>query len=203
MLRPEATALVLLAAGRSSRFDGDKLAAPFLGKPLAFHVVTALERIDFAVRIAVVSNTALDFAAHGYQIAANPDPALGQARSIQIGVALSIAAGVDAVLVALADMPRVTAEQCRRLFDASAGADTLVASSDGVRPMPPALFGRGHFADLMTLDGDQGARVLLQSGRHVVADPQELVDIDTRADLDALRARLGPAATRAATRRSD
>lgn len=188
MLEVEQVALVLLAAGRSRRFaDGDKLAEPFLDKPLAFHVVTALEKLPFLTRIAVVSDTVLDFAARGYRVIENPDPSLGQARSLCHGVKAAEAAGAGGVLVALADMPRVTAAHIYRMFDAAEGAATLVASSDGVRPMPPALFGRDRFADLLALTGDTGARELIRRGRHVVTSPAELVDIDTREDLAALR----------------
>src|SRR5262245_15758633 len=149
MLEPEQVALVLLAAGRSRRFDGDKLSEPFLDKPLAFHVVTALERVPFQLRVAVVSDTALDFAALGYRVVENADPSLGQARSLCHGVEAAQAAGAEAVLVALADMPRVTAAHIHRLFDAADGPATIVASSDGVRPMPPALFGRDLFDGLL------------------------------------------------------
>jgi molybdenum cofactor cytidylyltransferase len=191
MIEAERVALVLLAAGRSRRFDGDKLSEEFLDKPLAYHVVTALEKIPFCARIAVVSDTRLDFAERGYQVVENPDPSLGQARSLCHGVAAAQEAGCDYVLVALADMPRVTAAHVYRLFDAANGPDTIVASSDGVRPMPPALFGSGLFDDLLALDGDEGARTLIKRGRHVVTTPAELVDIDTREDLDDLRALYG------------
>jgi molybdenum cofactor cytidylyltransferase len=188
MLAIEDSALILLAAGRSRRFDdGDKLAAPFLDKPLAYHVTTALEDLPFRLRIAVVSNTRLDFAALGYQVVENPDPSLGQARSLCHGVTAAQQAGATSVLVALADMPRVTGAHIHRLFDASSGADTIVASSDGERPLPPALFGSGHFEELMTLDGDQGGRALIQRGRHVITNAAELVDIDTQEDLAELR----------------
>lgn len=191
MLAPRQTALVLLAAGRSRRFDGDKLVEPFLDKPLAFHVVTALEKIPFLARIAVVSCTNLDFAALGYRVELNADPSLGQARSLCHGVLAAREAGADAVLVALADMPRVTAAHIYRMFDAATGPDTVVASSDGVQPRPPALFGGNLFDHLLDLDGDQGARELIMRGRHVVTSPAELVDIDTRADLAELRALYG------------
>jgi molybdenum cofactor cytidylyltransferase len=214
MLKPDQTALILLAAGRSHRFnDGDKLAEPFLDKPLAYHVVTALERVPFCARIAVVSDTALDFAALGYDVVENPDPSLGQARSLCFGVARAQALGCEAVLVALADMPRVTAAHIRRMMDAADGPATIVASSDGVRPMPPALFGKDMFAQLMKLEGDQGARDLIKRGHHVIAPPAELVDIDTQEDLRELRELYGlrtdglpeqpPALTRAEARRSD
>lgn len=191
MIESEQVALVLLAAGRSRRFDGDKLSEEFLDKPLACHVVTALEKIPFCARIAVVSNTRLDFAERGYDVVENPDPSLGQARSLCHGVAAAREAGCDYVLVALADMPRVTAAHVYRLFDAANGPDTIVASSDGVRPMPPALFGKGMFDELLDLDGDEGARQLIKRGRHVVTTPAELVDIDTRGDLEELRALYG------------
>lgn len=191
MLAPKQTALVLLAAGRSRRFDGDKLIEPFLDKPLAFHVATALEKIPFLARIAVVSCTSLDFAALGYRVELNPDPSRGQARSLCQGVLAAREMGADAVLVALADMPRVTAAHIYRMFDATSGPDTVVASSDGVQPRPPALFGENLFDSLLDLDGDQGARALIMRGRHVVTSPAELVDIDTRADLAELRALYG------------
>lgn len=191
MLTPENTALVLLAAGRSRRFEGDKLSEPFLDKPLAYHVVTALEKIPFLVRIAIVSGTRLDFNERGYRVEENPDPSLGQARSLCHGVTVAREAGAEGVLVALADMPRVTAAHIYRMFDAADGADTVVASSDGVQPRPPALFGSALFDDLLDLQGDEGARQLIRRGHHVVTSPAELVDIDTRADLEALRALYG------------
>jgi molybdenum cofactor cytidylyltransferase len=210
MLAPESVALVLLAAGHSRRFSGDKLIEPFLDKPLAFHVVTALEAIPFLIRIAVVSDTALDFSQRGYHVIRNADPSLGQARSLCHGVAAAQEAGAEAVLVALADMPRVTAGHVYRLFDAFDGPGAIVASSDGVQPMPPALFGKGRFPDLLRLDGDHGGRELIKGGHHVVAGPGELVDIDTREDLRELRELYGlptdgasSAAIRAAARRSD
>jgi molybdenum cofactor cytidylyltransferase len=188
MIKADKVALVLLAAGRSRRFnDGDKLAESFLDKPLAYHVVTALEKVPFLARITVVSNTALDFAALGYQVVENPDPTLGQARSLCHGVTAAREAGAEAVLVALADMPRVTADHIHRLFDRYDGPEAVIASSDGVRPMPPALFGKDQFDALLALEGDEGARDLVKRGHHVVASPAELVDIDTQDDLRQLR----------------
>ena len=93
------------------------------------------------------------------------------------------------MLIALADMPRVTATQIHRLFDAQHGPDTVVASSDGVSPKPPALFGAGRFDALETMEGDSGARDLVLAGRHVVTTPDELVDVDTEEELAALRAK--------------
>ncbi len=192
-VKAETTALILLAAGRSARFgDRDKLAEDYLGKPLAFHVVTAFEDVPFACRIAVTSATHLDFASRGYRVIVNDDPGKGQARSVRLGIAEAMARGAAAAVIALADMPRVTAAQIYRLIDDAEDERAVVASSDGVRSSPPALFGAAHFDALMRLSGDRGARDLIARGRHVVTSPAELIDIDTPADLATLSALVRP-----------
>ncbi|MES2338811.1 MAG: nucleotidyltransferase family protein [Pseudomonadota bacterium] len=186
MIRAEDTVLILLAAGASSRFpDGNKLEAEFLGKPVGLHVVTALEDIPFKARFVVRDGCSLDF--DGYRVIHNDTPADGMARSVRLGVECAKTVGASAVLIALADMPRVTATHIYRLLDAAEGNDAVVASSDGTQPRPPALFGAGQFDFLMTLEGDAGARDLVRAGKHVVTAPAELIDIDTPEDLAKLR----------------
>lgn len=189
MIAIEDTVLVLLAAGRGSRFGdiGSKLAEPFLGRAVGLHVAVTLEDMPFRRRIAVVGRSALDYAAHGFDLIANDDPDQGMARSVRLGVEQARSMGAAAVLIALADMPRVTATHILRLFDAVDSHDAVVASSDGVAPKPPALFGRGRFDFLMTLEGDAGARDLVRAGRHVVTTPSELIDVDTPEELVMLR----------------
>ena len=187
MIEAERVALVLLAAGRSRRFgEQDKLMAPYLGRPLGMHVVVALEAVPFCERIAVTSNTALDLAGAGYRVVHNPDPAAGMGRSLRLGVEAACAGKAEAVLIALADMPRVTATHIYRLLDRAEGSEAIVASSDGVIPRPPVLFGCGHYDALLQMDGDMGARELLKHGHHVVTSPAELTDVDTPQDLAKL-----------------
>ncbi len=187
MIAAEDVVLILLAAGASSRFrEGNKLEAEFLGKPVGQHVVTALESIPFRARFVVRDSCALDF--HGYRLIQNDHPDQGMARSVRMGVECAKREGAKAVLIALADMPRVTATHIYRLLDAADGEDAVVASSDGTQPRPPALFGAGQFDFLLTLEGDAGARELVRGGKHVVTAPAELIDIDTPEDLEALRA---------------
>lgn len=187
MIAIEDTVLLLLAAGRSERFGdvGSKLDQDFLGRPLGLHVAVALEDLPFRERIAVCGHAALDYAAHRFRVVENADPAASMASSIRLGVAAAGDAG--AVLVALADMPRVTAAHVWRLFDAATDERTVVASSDGTDPKPPALFGSARLDHLRGLSGDAGARALVAGGRHVVASPNELIDVDTPDELARLR----------------
>lgn len=192
MIAPDTTALILLAAGKSARFGlSDKLTEMFLGQPLGMHVVTALEAVPFARRIVVRDGVQLDYAARGYHEVHNGRPEEGLSLSVRLGVQEARAPGIEAVLIALADMPRVTAAQIYRLFDAATGPDTIVASSDGVSPKPPVLFGAGRFDALEVLEGDAGARDLILAGRHVVTHPDELIDVDTEEELDELMAKFG------------
>jgi molybdenum cofactor cytidylyltransferase len=188
MIAAEKTALVLLAAGRSERFGTvDKLLEPFLGRPLALHITTALEAVPFARRIVVKDGTELDFGALGYHVVHNPAPHLGLIHSAKLGIEQLRDDGVEAVLFALADMPRVTAGHIHHMLHSADGPDAVVASSNGVRPCPPVLFGANQFDALRALDGDQDARALVLSGKHVVASPAELIDIDTPEELERLR----------------
>src|SRR3546814_3052250 len=90
-------------------------------------------------------------------------------------------------------MPRVTATLIYRLLDYADGADTILASSDGVRPRPPALFGKHRFDWLMSLTGDRGAREMILKAHHVIAATNELFAVDTPEELatrDRKRTRL-------------
>ena len=105
-------------------------------------------------RIAVVSGTKLDLASCGYRIVHNDDPAAGMSRSLRLGVEAACESGADAVLIALADMPKVTATHIYRLLDGAEGPDAIVASSDGEIPRPPVLFGCSHYDELLRAQGE-------------------------------------------------
>jgi molybdenum cofactor cytidylyltransferase len=85
------------------------------------------------------------------------------------------------LLVTLADMPFVPESHLR----AVARAGVLTASSNGIATMPPALFSRENWPDLLATSGDRGGAALLGSARVVAIDPAYLRDIDTAADLPA------------------
>lgn len=192
MMAAEDTALLLLAAGQSRRFEGEasKLDAPFGDLPLGVHVARTLGPVPFRVRLAVVRSAAIDYSPLGFEIIENRDPVGDMASSIRLGVQRAKEHAASAVLIALADMPRVTASHVRALLEAADGSDAIVASTDGeTAPRPPAVFGRRMFEQLLSLSGDQGARNLIRAGRHVITASSDLIDIDTRADLAAVQQR--------------
>jgi molybdenum cofactor cytidylyltransferase len=184
MIRPEAVAVILLAAGLSSRFGPrDKLAVPLDGLPLGLHAARMLEALPFAHKVAVTAANGPDFAAYGFAPVINPDPAAGQSVSIRMGVAHARIAGPEAVLIVLADMPFVPIAHIHALMDRFDGEHRVVGSTEGQRASPPALFDASLFPILEALTGDAGARMLLRDAQLVRASPDELADIDTPLDL--------------------
>ncbi len=123
------------------------------------------------------------------RIVENPAWSEGLASSIRAGVAAARAAGTpDAVLVLLADQPGVDAAAVDALIAAWDGRpDSIVASAWAGGVGAPALFGSAHLDALEALEGDRGARVLLERhAERVRRLPLEAAarDIDTPDDYE-------------------
>jgi len=180
MIAADRVAAVLLAAGQSTRFGAaDKLHADLDGRPLVTHAATTLRAVGFGALIAVCGPATAPML-DGFDVVINDAPGEGQARSIRLGVAHALTCDVDAVLVALGDMPFVTEAHLRALL--AADGDMAASALDG-QAMPPALFSRAAAAHLLTLHGDQGARALLTAAVLVSGDVAMLADIDRPSDL--------------------
>lgn len=179
-------ACIVLAAGRSRRFSGsDKLAAVLDAKPLLHHALAPLASFGFSRKLVVCRRDAPQVGAFGFERLEFDDPDALQSDSLRCGLEAIDSTGLAAVLVALGDMPSVTADHIQRLLDRFDGADPLcvVASTAAGARMPPALFAIAHYDALRAADGDRGARALLAIADLVETDCDELADIDTPADL--------------------
>jgi molybdenum cofactor cytidylyltransferase len=178
-------AVVVLAAGLSSRFGSDKLLHPLAGKPLAAHIADMLAAMPLAHRLAVCppepSARADLFRARGFELIPNPEPQRGMASSLALGAQRALDLGADALLVCLADMPNVTGDHLLRLIAAAATSDTAATVFAGTRS-PPAIFTRRLFAELAALSGDHGARHLLAQATLIEAPPELAQDFDTPED---------------------
>jgi molybdenum cofactor cytidylyltransferase len=182
-------AAVLLAAGRSMRFgEGDKLAEPLGEMPLGQHAARTLTQLHLDAHFVVAGSSSLDWP--GFTILLNDRPEAGMSRSLRLGIGAARDAGMDAALVALADMPLLPAAHFARLIALCRGPEAILASTGGTHPMPPALFGRDWFDRLVGLEGDRGAGALLRCAERVTVSEDLLLDIDTPADLLAAKRRL-------------
>jgi molybdenum cofactor cytidylyltransferase len=176
---PAAIGLILLAAGRGTRFGGGKLAAPLQGKPVARHAADMLATIGFAHLLAVVGPDTPPLPA--YRTVLLDPPGAPQARSLAQGVAALADHPIDAVMIALADMPLVPRDHVGAMIAAFDGDRLASLGPHGI--LPPALFGRRHFPALLALSGDRGAGALLRDGPALRLSATAAIDIDTPADL--------------------
>lgn len=114
----------------------------------------------------------------------NPDWRAGMATSIRAGItALPVTA--DGVLIVLCDQVALTVADLQRLADCwRARPDyTVAAAYDGLYGVP-VVWPCNRFAELLSLQGDQGARQLLNADNATVTGidmPAAVCDVDTPA----------------------
>lgn len=185
--------VVVLAAGRGSRFNGSghKLAQPLHDRSV---LATTLSRV-IESGLPVVLVTTAELAEEAGQLIAQHDIVVLPDVEAQRGMARSLVAGVSARadapgwLILPADMPLVRPTSLRAVARALPGHACVVPYHQGRRGHPVA-FSAELFSELMALSGDEGARRLLlryPSQSVELDDPGVLVDIDTQHDLQRAR----------------
>lgn len=162
-------ALILLAAGRSTRAGGlFKLLVERDGVPLVAHAAAALARSRAGTRLVVLGHRAAEVRAAVAAVDAAAlfveavDYADGLSASLRRGIA-ALPDEIEAVAVCLADMPDVDGDLVDRLFaarDPATGRDVAIATRAGVRGNPVVL-PRRLFPAVEQLTGDVGARPIL------------------------------------------
>ena len=183
---------LVLAAGGSTRFGAQKQLAELDGVPLLEHSLRTMRTAPIGRVVVVLGSGAEEIASkvdlHG------ADPVVcarweeGQSASLACG--LAELADCEAVVVTLGDQPRVSPDAIRRVIAGRNGAAAIRATYNG-NPGHPVLLEHALFEALRDVTGDKGARNLLLSVpvRDIPCDDLGGgEDVDTRDELDALRA---------------
>jgi CTP:molybdopterin cytidylyltransferase MocA len=184
---------LVLAAGRASRFGRQKQLALLDGKPLLEHSLRAITAAPVGRVVLVLGSGAEDVVAgvdlHGAEPITCPRWQEGQAASLACG--LAELADCEAVVVMLGDQPRISPDAMRRVIAARGDGALAVRATYGGDPGHPVLLEHELFGPMRNVTGDHGARNLLMSVtvREVPCDDLGSgEDVDTPAELDALRA---------------
>ena len=185
---------ILLAAGRGTRFGGDKLLAPLphdaselaprgtpVGAAAGLHLVRALRD---SIAVTRADDTALTQCLRDAGLRTVPCVNADEGMGATLACGVAAAADADAWIIALADMPWITPGTIRGVADALAsGADIAAPSYRGARGHPVG-FAKRHYPALASLTGDAGARAILaQCGELItwldVDDAGVVRDVDT------------------------
>ncbi|HMF22745.1 MAG TPA: molybdopterin-binding/glycosyltransferase family 2 protein [Pseudolabrys sp.] len=194
-------AAVVLAAGRSTRMGAvNKMLAEIGGKPLV-RIAAEQAVASHAKPVIVVTGheqEKVEAALKGLpvRLVHNSDYAEGLGTSLKAGIAV-VPQEADAAIVCLGDMPQVDAALIDRLIgalDPERGALVVVPTIDGRRGNP-VVWSRRFFHDLMSIQGDIGARHLIGSYAEAVveipvAGEAALTDVDTPESLSAVKAEI-------------
>jgi molybdenum cofactor cytidylyltransferase len=186
--------VIVLAAGSSSRLGSPKQLLAIGGQTLVQHAVSVAlsSRLGPVLVVTGANRKAVEEALEDMdvQLAYNPDWQEGMGASIRWGtqVALGLHPDTEGLLFMVCDQPHIHAELLRALLDRQreSGKPIVTSSYEGVRGTP-ALYHASLFDELKSLQGDTGARPLLQKhADDIVTVPfeQGRTDIDTHADYD-------------------
>lgn len=191
-------AAVVLAAGRGSRMKGEhKLLAELHEKPVVRHAVEAALASTARPVIVVTGHESerVTEALKGLnvEIVHNPRHADGLSSSVKLGISV-VPLDCVAAAILLADMPGVSPRLIDSLLFAlnpERGRLIAVPTRNGQRGNPVA-WSRRLFGELLGLEGDRGARHLIDTHREAVVevpadDDGIFLDIDTEEALAAAR----------------
>ncbi len=185
---------VLLAAGSSQRFGGNKLIESLRdGTPVAVAAARNLKAgTDRTLAVVRTGDTYLESLLHaeGLEIVRCPDADGGMGVSLACGV--RAAAEASGWLIALADMPFIHRQTICGVARMIRAGSAIAAPACQGRRGHPVGFGRAYGHALMSLQGDAGAWELLR--KHAVQidllqtnDVGIHIDIDNPRDLDSCR----------------
>jgi molybdenum cofactor cytidylyltransferase len=184
---------VVLAAGAATRFGGGKQLAELDGRPLLEHALSAMAAAPVERTVVVLGAGAEEIA--GRVDLQGAEPVIcerwEEGQSASLATALAELGDAEAVVVTLGDQPRMAARAIRRVIDARGEGAAAVRATYGGDPGHPVLLERELIDRLRDVTGDHGARNLLLSVHTREVPCDDLgggEDVDTRAQLDALRA---------------
>ena len=193
MSKPE-IGIIILAAGGSLRLGKPKQLLEYEGKSLLRRSAEAALACECENVVVVLGFEADELGKEVFdlpvKIVLNDLWVEGIGSSIKAGLAelLEGSPDISAVVVMLCDQPYVNEKTISSLVNTyrSSGKPIVAAEYDGIVGVP-ALFDREMFDELMNVEGDAGARVVIRQnlGDKVatVPAPEAAFDVDTPEEL--------------------
>jgi molybdenum cofactor cytidylyltransferase len=189
------TAIVILAAGSSSRMGSAKQNLVYKGKTLLQTMIMESQLVSENVVVllgAGKEEIAAKIQDKGVTILDNCNWEQGMATSITLAIdhLLGFDCKPDSIIFLLCDQPYVNAELLNDLIATGKRLENgIIASKYSDTVGVPALFKKQYFPGLLELTGKDGAKKLFEKYKDDVVTipfPLGAVDIDTEADYKKL-----------------
>ena len=188
--------LIILAAGAATRMGRPKQLLSYQGRSLILHAVevalASLCQPIIVVLGAYVERIKPELMPKAVQVVENSQWQEGMSSSIRAGMSMLLKTNskLDAVIISLADQPLVSPQIFNQLIQSYQETQkVIVASKYNETTGVPALFGNALFPELMQLEGDKGAKALIQKYIDtglILLIPEAAIDIDTPDDYKQL-----------------
>ena len=190
----EKYAIVILAAGKSSRFgEENKLLAEVDGKKLYTYTLDRMEAFGSFPKVVVTGydEIADDAALRGMDVVINDKPEEGISRSIKMGIeeVMSNYPEVDGILFSVCDQPELDTATVQRIFnEAAKHPGRIIRTVSGDIKGNPVLWDKRFFNELLEIEGDNGGKQIMKDHADRIIDLEaeavELRDIDYKKDID-------------------
>jgi molybdenum cofactor cytidylyltransferase len=188
--------LIILAAGSATRMGRPKQLLSYQGRSLILHAVevalASMSQPIIVVLGAYVEQIKPELMLKAVQVVENSQWQEGMSSSIRAGISMLLKTNskLDAVIISLADQPLVSPQIFNQLIQSYQETQkVIIASKYNETTGVPALFSNALFPELMQLEGDKGAKALIQKyidrGLTLLI-PEAAIDIDTPDDYKQL-----------------
>ncbi|MCK0178648.1 nucleotidyltransferase family protein [Flavobacteriaceae bacterium S0862] len=197
MSKPKNIVTLIMAAGNSSRMGEAKQLLPWKEATLIEDVITKLLHLNTFKAIVVLGanedKIVPKIASYPIEIIYNIEWEKGLGNSIAFGIYhIKKNYDVDGVLVTLADQPLIEATYLKVMIDLfETDKNQIIATKyQNGKLGVPALFDKSYLLELSNIDGDKGAKSILEKYTNSVITTQidtNVFDIDTDEDYKKLK----------------
>ncbi|AEX85861.1 putative MobA-like protein [Marinitoga piezophila KA3] len=178
---------VILAAGLSKRFKGNKLIYNYNGKPLLQWTIDLLNQYAFDKLLVVnenwneIENHFKDYS--NFKIIYNHEYKKGISSSVKTAIQYALNNNYDKTLIFLGDMPLITKETVEKILYQNTKKPIVAPYYQGQKGFP-TLIDKQLYKNVLDLSGDAGIKQIIYKQPELVEKieiniPMPVFDIDT------------------------
>ena len=184
--------MILLAAGKSSRYGNNKLLEKLDGGQIFEHTLRKMRAFPLCTQVVVTRFEEIENAAktQGMLVVQNTEPDLGIAHSLKLGLkrALDENPGLKGAMFIVCDQPGLTAGTFARMLEmGKMHPGKIVCAGWKGRTGNPVLWDSCFFRELCRLSGDKGGKQIICAHKEDVVlcetEEAELRDVDVPEQL--------------------